>query len=72
MLPMTESVHNDDSGITAEIMAVIEETAAVYLGRPVRIVSVKLHTASSGGRNTWADQGRSVQQTSHNLVQRGH
>lgn len=69
---MTESQHEGDAGITSEIMAVIEEAAAVYLGRPVRIVSVKLHAQSQDDRNTWADQGRSVLQTSHNLVQRGH
>lgn len=69
---MTESVHRDDSGITAEIMAVIEEAAAVYLGRPARIVSVKLRAEAGDERNTWTDQGRSVLQTSHNLVQRGH
>jgi hypothetical protein len=69
---MAELRNDADTGITAEVMAVIEEAAAAYLGRPVRIVSVKLHAPPGDERSTWADQGRSVQQTSHNLVQRGH
>jgi hypothetical protein len=70
--PMADPQHDGDAGITAEIMAVIEEAAAAYLGRPVRILSVRLHAQPEDARNTWADQGRSVLQTSHNLVQRGH
>ena len=70
---MNDSLHEtSDAGITAEIMAVIEEAAEVYLGRPVRIVSVRLHAQPEDGGSSWADQGRSVLQTSHNLVQRGH
>jgi len=53
-------------------MAVIEEAAAAYLGRKVRIVSVKLHAHADGEQSTWAEEGRAVLQTSHNLVQRGH
>jgi len=69
---MAEPLHDANGGITAEIMAVIEEAAAVYLGRKVRIVSVKLHSHTSDGNTTWTDEGRAVLQTSHNLVQRGH
>ncbi|HTV65976.1 MAG TPA: hypothetical protein VMD98_10235 [Bryocella sp.] len=69
---MPDSQHDADAGITAEIMAVIEEAAEAYLGRPVRVVSVRLHAAPVDERNTWASQGRSAQQSSHNLVQRGH
>ncbi len=68
---MNDARH-DGEGITAEIMAVIEEAAAVYLGRKVRIVSVKLHSRNDDGRRTWTDEGRAELQTSHNLVQRGH
>jgi hypothetical protein len=71
-LPMTEPLHHSDPGITAEIMAVIEEAAKAYLGRPVRIVSVRLHAQADGEHSGWSDQGRNVLQTSHNLVQRGH
>ena len=70
--PMTEVLHETGTGITAEIMAVIEKAAAAYLGRPVRIVSVRLHASSEAERSGWAGQGRDVLQTSHNLVQRGH
>ena len=69
---MLDLKHDAGDGITAEIMAVIEEAAAVYLGRKVRIRSVKLHTHSDGEHSTWAEEGRAVLQTSHNLVQRGH
>jgi hypothetical protein len=68
---MADPQHNDE-GITAEVMAVIEEAAAVYLGRKVRIVSVKVHSHSEDGHNTWGEEGRAGLQTSHNLVQRGH
>ena len=69
---MPDSPQDADTGITAEIMAVIEEAAAAYLGRKVRILSVKLHASTEPERSTWADEGRAVLQTSHNLVQRGH
>ena len=72
LLPMDEPLHEMAGGITAEIMAVIEEAAAAYLGRPVRILAVRVHGHADGEPSTWADQGRSVLQTSHNLVQRGH
>jgi len=68
---MADSQH-DGNGITAEVMAVIEQAAAAYLGRKVRIVSVKLHVHADGERSSWADEGRALLQTSHNLVQRGH
>ena len=59
-------------GINAEIMAVIEEAAAAFVGRRVRILSVRLRSESDVGSSYWADQGRSVLQSSHNLVQGGH
>jgi len=59
-------------GITPDVMAVIEEAAAAYLGRKARILSVKLKAHAEAESSSWADQGRSVQQTSHNLVQRRH
>lgn len=70
--PMDESLNDAAGGITAEIVAVIEEAAAAYLGRKVRIVSVRLHTHAEDERSPWADQGRNTLQSSHNLVQRGH
>jgi hypothetical protein len=72
LMPMDQPLHEPEGGITAEIMAVIEEAAAAYLGRPVRILSVRVHRDVESQPKTWADQGRNVLQTSHNLVQRGH
>lgn len=72
VMPTDQPVRDADGGITAEIMAVIEEAAAAYLGRPVRIVSVRIHGRADDARSSWADQGRNVLQGSHNLVQRGH
>ena len=71
LMPMDQPLPEREGGITTEIMAVIEEAAAAYLGRPVRILSVSVH-AHEDGRSIWAEQGRNVLQTSHNLVQRGH
>ena len=68
---MEDPRHNGD-GLTAEVMAVIQEAAAIYLGRKVRIVSVKVHSHGGDGHSSWAEEGRAVLQTSHNLVQRGH
>ncbi|HZP23225.1 MAG TPA: hypothetical protein VFB04_07250 [Terriglobales bacterium] len=67
-----DDLHQESGGLTADLMAVIAEAAAAYLGRPVCIVSVRLHAQADGERSSWSDQGRSVLQTSHNLVQRGH
>ena len=61
-----------DMGITPQIMAVIEEAATAFLGRKVRILSVKLKLHPDVESSSWADQGRDVLQTSHNLVQRRH
>ena len=69
---MNESLKESAEGITSEIMAVIEEAAAAYLGRKVRIISVKLSGHGNDGRSTWREEGRAVLQTSHNRVQRGH
>jgi hypothetical protein len=68
---MTDSLHDAEGGITADIMAVIEEAAAAYLGRKARIVSVKMHARGEEESKAWTDQGRAAQQSAHNLVQRG-
>jgi len=72
LMPMEQPRSEPEGGITAEIMSVIEEAAAAYLGRPVRIVSVRVHAPAEDGRSSWAHQGRNALQSSHNLVQRGH
>ncbi len=59
------------TGITPEIIAVIQTAATAFLGKRVRIVSVKLTSTSQENSNSWAGQGRDIIHTSHNLVQRG-
>ncbi len=53
-------------------MAVIEQAAAAYLGRKVRIVSVRTRSQGGDESNAWTEQGRATVQAAHNLVQRGH
>jgi hypothetical protein len=59
-------------GVTAEIVAVIEAAAAQFMGKPVRILSIRIINELNDDSNVWASQGRDIIQTSHNLVQRGH
>ena len=59
-------------GITPEIVAVIEAAAAEFVGKAVRILSIRALGEADGDANAWASQGRDIIQTSHNLVQRGH
>jgi hypothetical protein len=59
------------TGITPGIIAVIQTAATAFLGKRIRIVSVKLASASQENSNSWAGQGRDIIHTSHNLVQRG-
>lgn len=59
-------------GVTPEVVAVIEAAAEVFMGRKVRILSIRMVADADGDSNAWASQGRDMIQTSHNLVQRGH
>jgi hypothetical protein len=59
-------------GVTAGIVAVIEAAAAQFVGKPVRILSIRVIDEPDGDSNLWGSQGRDIIQTSHNLVQRGH
>jgi len=59
-------------GITPEIMAVIEEAVAAYLGRKADILSVKLSQEPEAHSSSWMVEGRSVLHESHNTIQRGH
>lgn len=59
-------------GVTPEIVAVIEAAAEEFMGRKVRILSIRMLEDADGDSNAWASQGRDMIQTSHNLVQRGH
>lgn len=58
-------------GITPEILAVLESAANSFLGKKVRIVSVRLASEPPARPSAWATQGRDIIHESHNLVQRG-
>jgi hypothetical protein len=58
------------SGITPEIVAVIEEAATAFLGTRIRILSIRCLSKSTQDSSYWADKGRDIIHTSHNQVQR--
>jgi hypothetical protein len=59
------------AGITPEIVAVIEAAATAFVGRKIRILSVRILSRSTQDSSSWRDQGRDIIHTSHNLVRRG-
>ena len=59
-------------GITPAVVSVIAAAAAAFVGRKVRILSVRLLDEANGDSSAWASQGRDMIQSSHNVVQRGH
>ncbi len=59
------------TGVTPEILGVIEAAATLFLGRKVRVLSVKLASESEVRTSSWTSQGRDMVHGSHNLVQRG-
>jgi hypothetical protein len=71
--PMTESVDVStvSTGLTPEIIAVIQEAATAYVGKRIRILSVKVLSESAQDSSSWAGKGRDIIHASHNLVQRG-
>ncbi len=60
------------AAITPEIVAVIGEAAKAIVGKPVRIVSVRVSAELPSHSNAWMDEGRHMICESHNMVQRGH
>jgi len=54
-----------------EIMATIAAAATAFLGKTARIRSVQPLPADQDGAGAWAQQGRVIVQTSHNLRPRG-
>ena len=64
------------TGITPEIVAVIEAAAAAFLGTSIRILSIRIlsesESESAQDSGSWAGRGRDIVHASHNLVQRGH
>jgi len=71
--PTTESasVATVSTGITPEIVAVIEAAATAFLGTRVRILSISILSESVQDSSSWAGRGRDIIHASHNLVQRG-
>lgn len=71
--PTTESadVATVFRGITPEVVAVIEAAATAFVGRKIRILSVRILSESVQDSSSWADKGRDIIHASHNLVQRG-
>ncbi len=66
------------TGITPEIVAVIEAAATAFVGTSVRILSIRILSGSAAESESaqnsasWAGRGRDIVHASHNLVQRGH
>jgi hypothetical protein len=59
-------------GLTPAIVAVIDAAAEAFVGKRVRILSIRMIGDAAADDSSWASQGRDMIQTSHNLVQRGH
>ena len=59
------------TGITPQIMTVIQSAVNAYLGRKARILSVRVGSELQG-RSSWATEGRTLLCESHNTIQRGH
>lgn len=66
------SVGTAFTGITPEIVAVIEGAATGFLGTKIRILSIRIRSESAQDSGSWAERGRDIIHASHNLVQRGH
>lgn len=71
--PVLETASNAPAlaGITPEIIAAIEQAATAFVGRKIRILSVRVLTGSTQDSSSWAGKGRDIIHASHNLVQRG-
>lgn len=69
--PATPARSTAPPGITPEIVAVIEAAASQFVGGKVRILSIRMQSELPTTSGSWAEQGRDIIQTSHNLVQRG-
>jgi len=54
-----------------EIVAALTAAATTFLGKKARVRQVKLPTADQDGADAWAQQGRVIVQTSHNLRANG-
>jgi outer membrane murein-binding lipoprotein Lpp len=57
--------------VKPEIVAALTAAATAFLGRKARIRSARLVPAAQDGAGAWAQQGRVIVQTSHNLRPNG-
>ena len=55
--------------ITTEIVAVVQAAANEFLGKRVRILSIKILPDSKRDLGRWLQRGRDTIQASHNAVQ---
>jgi len=69
---VTKNSADGRQGVTSAIVAVIEAAADAFVGKRVRILSIRMIGEAAAADTAWASQGRDMIQTSHNLVQRGH
>jgi hypothetical protein len=60
------------SEITPEIVAVVQAAANQFVGRRVRILSIKVLSESHRDSGRWVERGRDMIQASHNVVQHRH
>jgi hypothetical protein len=65
-----DSKSSSSSEVTPRIHTVIAAAATAFLGKKVRILSVRMLQAPHGV-DPWARQGRVMIQTSHNLTRKG-
>jgi hypothetical protein len=70
--PLVTAVAQVPDEITPEIVAVVQAAVNEFLGRRVRIVSIRLPRTSYGDPDVWLQRGRDTIQASHNLVQQRH
>jgi hypothetical protein len=70
--PESESPASQSTGITPEVVAVIEAAATAFVGTRIRILSIRVLPESEQDSGSWAGRGRDIIHASHNLVQRGH
>jgi hypothetical protein len=70
--PQLNTVAPMPTEITPEIVAVIQAAAREFVGKPIRLLSIRILSESARCARPWQDQGRNIHQESHNLVQRRH
>jgi hypothetical protein len=70
--PSTIQAEQVPDEITPEVVAVVQAAANEFLGKRVRILSIRLLPDSSHDPGRWLQRGRETIQASHNAVQQRH